>query len=66
MIRVEVEEYCQNCLDFNPDVTKPQRVIAPMTEEPLHLGNTVIRCSYRNRCASIKRYLERQSKGDVN
>lgn len=53
MIRLMIEEYCHSCLDFTPDVVKPQRAVeASMTD-------TVVRCEHRKRCENIKRYLER-------
>lgn len=64
MIRVEVEEYCQHCLDFSPDVLKPQRMV--YLDGELTYGDTVIQCEYRKRCAGIKRYLEQQRKGEQN
>lgn len=63
MIRLEVEPYCQDCLDFEPDVTKPTRMYAA-DEVVGALGDTVVRCEYRNRCRAVKRYLEQQMKGE--
>lgn len=63
MIRVEVEDYCQQCLDFSPDVANATRVMAPDGE--LVLGDTIIRCEYRKRCASIERFLKKQIKEEV-
>lgn len=48
MIRVEVEEYCSECLDFQPDVEKPQKLYADITE--ITVTDTVIRCENRKRC----------------
>ena len=62
MIRLEIEEYCQNCLDFLPDVKRPARV-EDFSGEDVVLGDTYVRCSNRKRCEAIKRYLERQVKG---
>lgn len=62
MIRLEVEDYCQDCMDFSADVTNPQRVRRGDGE--LYLGDTIIQCAYRKRCANLKRYLERQLKGE--
>lgn len=62
MIRVEVEEYCHNCLDFSPDVTRPERVNMALYGECW--TDTIVRCEYRKRCASIKRYLEQQAKNE--
>ena len=64
MIRVEVEGYCQECLDFTPDVTKPERI---RTEGgPLIYTDTTIHCKYHKRCAGIKRFLESQAKTEVS
>lgn len=60
MIRIEVEGYCHTCLDFSPNVTKPARVYLDSGET--YLGDTVIQCEYRKRCANIRRYLEQQTK----
>lgn len=64
MIRVEVEEYCQHCLDFSPDVTNATRI--PSGNDELILGDTVIRCEYRKRCAAIERFLKKQIKDKEN
>lgn len=57
MIRIDVEGYCHNCLDFEADVTKPVRDLHDNA-----WSDTVVQCEYRKRCASIRRYLEQQSK----
>lgn len=64
MIRVEVEDYCQWCLDFTADVTKPQRMMSNNGE--LIFGDTIVQCEYRKRCAGIKRYLEQRAKEEVS
>ena len=58
MIRVEVEDYCSECMDFEPDVKKPQKMYTCMDE--IIISDTVIRCKNRKRCEYIKRYLERK------
>ena len=65
MIRVEVEEYCQQCLDFSPDVIKPERVRTDGGKE-LEYTDTVIKCKYHKRCAGITRFLEQKLKGEVS
>lgn len=62
MIRVDVEGYCQSCLDFSPDVAKPIRVTTSGGE--ITFTDTVIQCEYRKRCAGIKRFLDQQMRGD--
>lgn len=61
MIRVDVEGYCHQCLDFHPDVTPPVKTFSSASDEPI-MTDTVIKCEYRRRCSGIKRYLEQQTK----
>lgn len=58
MIRVEVEYYCSECMDFEPDVEKPQKIYSCMSE--ITISDTVIHCQNRKRCEHIRRYLERK------
>lgn len=60
MILVSVEDYCQSCLDFSPDVVKATR-----TDDKDVWTDTIIQCEYRKRCSGIKRYLEHQMKNKV-
>lgn len=59
MIKLEVEPYCQKCLDFTPEVIKPSRMDLDYTD-------TVIHCKYRRRCEGIKRFLDAQLKGEAS
>lgn len=62
-IRLEIKDYCHNCLDFEADVTKPERMYAENDVVGVY-GDTIVRCEYRNRCKGIKRYLEQKMKGE--
>ena len=62
MIRVSVEDYCQQCLDFSPDIIEPMRAFS-IDDREIIQSDTIIKCKYRKRCANIKRYLEQQTKG---
>lgn len=59
MIRVDVQEYCGSCCDFEPEVTSPRRFFKDNGDE-VTVGDTIIRCTYARRCEAIKRYLIRQ------
>ena len=63
-IRIEVKEYCSDCFDFEPDVTRPEKITAYLveTDEPAytHQTDTIVRCRYAKRCEGIKRYLEKR------
>lgn len=58
MIVLDIQPYCQDCLVFDPDVERPQKVYN--LDEELIISDTVIRCSRRRTCAGIKRYLEKE------
>lgn len=45
MITIDVAEYCSACMDFYPDVQRPQKAYG-MSEE-IVISDTVIRCSNR-------------------
>lgn len=63
MIVLDIQPYCHDCLVFDPDVERPQKVYN--LDEELVISDTVIRCSRRRTCAGIKRYLEKElSKGE--
>lgn len=68
MIKIDVEGYCQECLDFTPDVVGATRVFYADGDGDNEIvqTDTLVRCKYRKRCAGIKRYLEQQMKGDVS
>lgn len=57
MIRLEVQPYCDSCLDFEPDVIKPQKIVDSFNCTYV-VSDTIIRCEYAKRCENIKRYLK--------
>lgn len=59
MIRVDVQEYCWSCCDFEPEVIRPKKYFKDDYDE-IAVGDTIIRCTHARRCEAIKRYLIRQ------
>ena len=59
MIRVDVQEYCDCCYDFEPDVTRPNKYLKDGYDE-VTVGDTIVRCTHAKRCEAIRRYLMRQ------
>lgn len=55
-IELNVEDYCQNCGDFDAEVHKYP--IDRRIDDTSRDYRTVIVCTRKNRCAAIKRYLE--------
>lgn len=63
MIRLEVQPYCQECLDFEADVDKAELISdGPMSRLQ---SDTIVRCERRRRCESIRKFLEQKMKGDA-
>lgn len=61
MIRLYIQEYCDQCCDFEPDVTKPDKIYGFDLDEPIVLSDTIIRCKYAKRCENIRRYLKQRN-----
>lgn len=59
MIKLEIEEYCQECLDFTPDVEKEKLTEDDFFGDSVIYVETSIRCKNRNRCRAIMRYLKK-------
>ena len=54
MIRLVVDDYCENCNEFEPDVEKMNCENIYGTE----FTDTMITCVHKQRCKCIKNYLE--------
>lgn len=55
-IELRVEEYCQNCTEFEVDVEKIMAY--DIFEEPCGC-DTYIYCEHRSKCESIKNHLKK-------
>ena len=64
MIRVEVEKYCDNCNQFDPDVSYP--VNAYSGSEVYMTTDTVIRCKDRKRCERLKHHIKKEMEARGN
>ena len=64
MIRLNVEEYCHECVAFDPDVTEPVRAFSTDGKEIIQT-DTIVQCKHRRRCEAIKKYLIRQAKDEA-
>ena len=63
MIRLDIQDYCGLCCDFEPDVTKPFKQghrVDGTDDYSLIQTDTIIRCKHSKRCESIRRYLKQQ------
>lgn len=62
MIKLNVEEYCHDCQEFEPDIETTDWHITMNQND--NIRDTIIRCHYRNRCVNMIRYLERKMKNN--
>lgn len=54
MIKLNIEDYCQNCPDFEPK----KEVMTYFSGDKVIERHTTVYCKYKDRCASIARYLK--------
>ncbi len=64
-INLKVEEYCQNCPDFDPVTDKHtlhMEGFDPGTYTNVNktICETTVECKYKRRCAAQMRYLQKQ------
>ena len=57
-IRLVVDEYCADCLDFTPEVKKPERNYVAAGE--VIQTHTIVACKYAHRCEQIAKYLRKE------
>lgn len=67
MINLKVEDYCQNCPDFEADVDKEKLYQHDLFEfEPIMISETVVTCTRAHRCANLVRYLKKEIEKNAN
>ncbi len=59
MIKVSVEQYCDDCRDFLPSVTYPQRIFCDNNH--VLQTDTIIFCEHRDRCRAIAKFMEKKN-----
>lgn len=66
MIELKVESYCHDCPDFEADVSKRRETLRDDGSDValLEYQYTMVRCAHAARCRAVKRYLEKQQKGE--
>ena len=67
MIKLDIQDYCHDCLEFEADVERGQKCLMySMADTMVHQTDTIVRCKHRNRCKAIKRYLEKEAQNAEN
>ena len=60
MIKLDVDEYCHSCAEFEPMVTERPKLLKVSSEQFRFFDNTTVECKYRNRCEAIYNYLKEE------
>ena len=55
MIRLELKDYCHDCVGFEADVEGPTKLYT--MGDVVVQSDTVVRCKHRKRCAHIVKYV---------
>ena len=58
MIKLEVQDYCQTCPNFEADVERP--VTLYRDAEEITIGDTIIRCENRRICERVKKVISNE------
>ena len=64
MIKLDVCEYCQNCVEFDPCVTARPELLYVDNEPHGFIGDTIVKCKNCYKCAALYRYLERSEENE--
>jgi len=60
MISLEVEPYCQNCPNFEPDVHKDIASLNIGNKDIIKCTNTIIICNNKFKCNELKQFIEKE------
>lgn len=67
MITLDIDDYCNNCNEFDADVEKDIVVLNNIQKSNQTCKcNTTITCKHRFRCQNIRGYLNIQKNGEKN
>lgn len=58
MIKLEVEDYCQNCPKFEAEVENPANIYNAFGDDD-YIGDTIIRCEHRKQCQKVFEYAKK-------
>ena len=56
MIKLELKDYCHNCIGFEADVKSPSLLFGA-GDKLIDYTDTIIRCKHRERCANVVKYV---------
>ena len=54
MIKLDVQDYCQDCPNFKADVEMPVELYNGFGIKPVYFGDTIIRCKHKDLCERVE------------
>lgn len=60
MIKLNIQEYCQDCESFEPVADRENICMDTVFDSPIKVVNTTVTCLYQRRCAAMVRYLKKK------
>lgn len=64
MIKLDVCKYCQDCIEFEPRVTKRPETLNAYFGDFSFYGDTVVECVNRYKCEVLYNHLKKENKND--
>ena len=64
MIKLDVCEYCQNCMEFEPCVTARPELLYVDNEPHCFIGDTIVKCKNCSKCEVLYKYLKRSEENE--
>lgn len=66
MIKLDVCEYCQDCLEFDPCVTDRPDLLYVDNKPYGFICDTIVKCKNRYMCETLYKYLKRDERSKNN
>lgn len=64
MIELDVRGYCQDCLEFEPQVVQRPRRLDSLSGNSIALGDTIVACEHLRHCEALYNHLKRKNDTD--
>ena len=68
MIKLDIREYCQDCLEFDPCISVTDRSdLLYVDNKPYgFIGDTIVKCKNRYKCETLYKNLKRDERSKNN
>ena len=60
MIKLEVQDHCQDCSYFEAQVQAPNLYYTCDSIEPIRIGDTTVKCKHRDMCECVRQTMVKE------